>query len=307
MALRDVVLRWSNADMVGDESYELWLKVGSADWVLFQTGSLLTEPSQDFTLLDLTEGVAHVAQVRRVRGGRYRSEYLSNNPELWPEASRLEFTPGFDPDFGTPTINGTSWERTSAGSHRITVNATAAAGSEAYTLQLLRSGVVVDEVEGPHVGAVDLHDVDPTIAANHSYTVRHVAGVLEGPQTAPVVRWAGPDAPTGLAQESGEWYGYEFSWDAPESGAVTEWGDDYLCPSQIDSRGTTAADAVTTGAFSGLEKESALEPNGNAPASFAGYARHKVTTFGVEDVSEWESLTIDTEIANDETAFQSCP
>lgn len=305
--LRDVVLRWQNAEMIGDETYELWLKVGAAAWGLFQSGSLLAEPQQDFTLLDLEDGVAHVAQLRRVRSGRYRSEYLSGNPDLWPEESRLEFVPGFDPSLGTPTIDDVTWERTSGVSQRITLEVTSAVGSEAYTLQLLKGGVVIDEVEGPHAGAVELVDVDPTIATNHTYTVRHVAGVLEGPETAPTIRWAGPNKPTGLAQISGSWYAYEFGWDAPESGAVTEWGDDYLCPGVENVRDETAADAITTGPFAGLEKESALEPNGNAPATFQGYARHKVTAFAVEDVSEWESLVLENEIANDETAYLSCP
>jgi hypothetical protein len=309
--LRDVELTFDINERIGDETYELWLKVGAGAWGLFQTGAVAASPAttQTFQLLDLEEDVEHVAQLRMVRSGRYRSEYLAGNPDLWPSQSRVEFVPGFDPALGTPTINAAVWSRTSSVSQRVTVTATSASGSEAYTLQLLRGGVVVDEVAGPHVGAVDLVDLNPPLAAYATYTVRHVAGFLEGPQTGGVVRWAGPPAPTGLVQTFGSWYAYAFDWDAPPSGAVTEWGDDYLCPGpgNIVTRGTTAADATTTGVFSGLEKESSLEPNGNSPVTFTGYARHKVTAFTVEDVSPWEQVTIDAEMANDETAYLSCP
>jgi hypothetical protein len=306
MPLRDVVLTFDTNEVVGDETYELWLKIAAGEWALFQTGAVALTATQSFTLLDLEEGVAHAAQVRMLRGGRYRSDYLSGDPDLWPSQSLIEFTPGLEESFGTPSINATAWSRTASDSQRITVTATAAAGSEAYAIQLLRDGVVVDEVAGPHVGTTNLVDLNPPIAEVHDYTVRHASGVLEGPTSGVAQQYAGPNAPTGLVQGVASWYQYSLQWDAPESGAVTEYGDDYLCPGNINSRGTTAADATMSGTVT-VEKESALEPNGNTPCTYTGYARHKVTAFTVEDVSQWEQITVEHDIANDETAYLSCP
>jgi hypothetical protein len=306
MPLRDVVLTFDTNEVVGDETYELWLKIAAGEWALVQTGAVALTATQSFTLLDLEEGIAHAAQVRMLRGGRYRSDYLSGDPDLWPSQSLIEFTPGLEEDLGTPTIGGTSWGRSSSTDQGITVNATAAAGSEAFTLELLRDGVPVDEIAGPHVGAVNLFDANPPIAEVHTYTVRHTSGVLEGPESAPANQYAGPAAPTGLVQVLASWYQYSMEWDTPESGATTEYGDDYLCPGNINSRGTTSADATASGTV-GVEKESALEPNGNAPVTYTGYARHKVTAFTVEDVSQWAEVEINHDIANDETAYLSCP
>lgn len=306
MPLRDVVLTFDTNEVVGDETYELWMKIAAGDWALVQTGAVALTATQSFTLLDLEEGVAHAVQVRMLRGGRYRSDYLAGDPDLWPAQSLIEFTPGLEEDLGTPTINATGWERTASDAQRINVTATAAAGSEAYAIQLLRNGVVVDEVAGPHVGTTALVDNNPPIATVHTYRVRHAAGVIEGPTSAGSQQYAGPNAPTGLAQVNATWYKYSLGWDTPESGAVTEYADDYLCPGVRNSRGTTAADATTSGNVT-VEKESALEPNGNAPCTYTGYARHKVTSFTVEDVSQWAEAEITHDIANDETAYLSCP
>lgn len=305
MATRVVTIQYDASEVVGDEEFELYMKIAAGAWALHSTGAM-TDPTQEFELTGLEEGVEHRTQVRMVRSGRYRAEYSNPNPDLWPEQSLAIFTPG-ETDFAAPSINSAAWERTSGVAQSITVNATANPAHTALAIQLLRDGVVVDEVAGPHVGAIDLVDADPPIAATHAYTVRHRDGFLVGAQSAATNRWAGPDKPVNLVQPSaGTWYDYTIQWDAPPAGAVTRVADQYLCPAVWAERGVTASDAVTFTEPS-LEKNSLLMPNGNAPASFLARARHEVTAFAVTDVSEWVQVSIDTEIASDETAFESCP
>jgi len=308
MPLRDVTVRFATNEVQGDETYECWLKEGASAWALAGTGPVeYVGASQDFLLADLEEGTEYRGQFRMLRAGRYRSEYLSGNPDLWPAASRIVFTPGVT-DFDAPALNSTAWSRTSGASQRVTVNATASAGNEARAIQLLRGGVVVDEVAGPHVGAVNLVDLDPPLAATHSYTVRHVDGFLVGTQSGAAAQWAGPAKPTGLVDATlSMWYSYIVNWDAPTAGAKTRVQDNYACSAVFVDRDAqpSAADA-TTFSTSGLEKESALEPNGNSPCAFDVRARHEVETFSVTDVSDWATVGVATEIASDETAFNSC-
>jgi len=309
MPLRDVTLNYQLAERVGDETYELWLRTGTS-WALVQTGAVeQVDPSQDFLIADLEEGTPYVAQLRFVREGRYRTDYLAGNPDSWPNQSRVAFEPGLSEELGIPTIAGApTWARTGASAQGVTVNADADTGSEAYAIQLLRNGVVVDEVAGPHVGTVELFDADPPIATLHAYTVRHAVGLQVGTQSAPANRWTGPDAPTGLVESHvATWYNYSLDWDTPPSGAVTRVQDDYLSVGIFANRGSVTAEDATTFAAT-LEKNSALDPNGNIPCYLQARARHEVTAFTVTDVSQWAGpIEVATEIASDETAWDARP
>lgn len=308
MALRDVTVRYTLNEMVDDENAELWLKRGADPWELYDTVAVDDSPAttQDFDLLGLEEGVVHQLQARAIREGRYRAGYLSSNPDNWPGQSLISFEPG-TAQAGAPTLNSATWARTAADAQAITVNATPS--DLALTIQLLRNGSVVDEIAGPHAGAVNLVDQDPPIAEEHSYRVRHVAaGPVYGELSAAELQWAGPDAtPTSLAEGTTGFYSYEVTFDAPPSGYTTRVQDDYLCSGNFVNRGVTAPDATSFETFA-LEKESGMASNGNVPANFQARARHEVTTFGVADGSPWSSpVAIEAEMASDETAFDSCP
>jgi len=303
---RDVTITASLAERVGDETYELWLKEGSAAWALHSTGAVEQSAStQDFELANLEEGVECRMQLRMERESRYRDDYQSADPDAWPSQSLLVFTPGVE-EYAAPTLNSMLWSRTSGSSERVTVNATSSTGNEGLALQLLRNGTVVDEVAGPHVGAVYLVDIDPPGETTQSYTVRHRSGFLAGLQSAPVNRWVGPDAPTGFGEVApGSWYDYEVEWDAPPSGAVTRVQDTWVDSGVFAERAATAADATSYDpGFGQLEKNSAADPNGNIPAAARVRIRHELEQFSVTDVSEYAApVWISTEIASDEDAW----
>lgn len=307
MPIRDITVTLDINERVGDETFELWLKAGDGEWALEETGAVPDAATQSFTMLGLEEGVPHVAQVRMVREGRYRSDYFSTNPDLWPAQSRMEFTPG-ETDFAAPALSTAVWSRTSGSSQRVTVECTANAAHEDLAIQLLRDGVVVAEVAGPHSGTVTLVDLDPPIAAAHDYTLRHRDGFLVGQQSAPVEVWSGPIAPAGFVDTTvPDFYNFSLGWDAPASGAVTRVQDDYAAQGEFADRAVTAADA-TTYSTTGLEKNSAMASNGNINAYFEARIRHEVTAFSVTDVSAWsEPVAITTEVAPDETAWDSRP
>lgn len=307
---RDMVFRATLHEMSDDEVIEVWLKRGADLWMLELVVAVETvEPTQDFPLVALEDAVDHVLQLRAFRDGRYRAGYLGSDPDGWPAQSRFEFQPGAVAALA-PTITGNAWARTSAVAQDTTIEVTSHVDHTDLDLQLLRDGVVVATAAAPHVGPVDMVDEDPPIGAMHTYTARHVLLDLVGAQSAPTDQWAGPAKPTGLFDSTGaSWYRYAVQWDAPVAGAVTRVQDNYLCIATFAERGLTAADALDfdTGGLA-LEKNSALEPNGNIGANFDARARHEVTAFAVTDVSDWTLVDMTlTEIAADETAINSCP
>jgi hypothetical protein len=300
MAERDIVWKATAHDMTGDETVEVWLKRGADPWELYESIPVdtSTPPDMEFEFLGLEEDVAHVAQLRVLREGRYRAGYLGDDPEQWPAQSRFEFVPGADA-LPAPAIVSAEFERTSAIAHQINVTVTPNAGALAYTLQLLRDGVVVDEVAGPHAGDVVLVDNDPPIATNVDYTARHIQFTLEGMETAPTTRWIGPDAPTALAQTGAhpDYYQYDVEWTNSGAGYPTRVRDDWPVAGFIN-RALVASPGNTH--MQTLEKNSAKMEGADEQTTFCQVeVRHEATTFGVTDVSEWVGITVD---ALDETA-----
>lgn len=98
MPTRPVEVQYRLNDLVGDETYELWLKHEDDEWELFQSGLVGPGPTQNFTLPELEDSHSYVLQARMRREGRYRVGYLTPDPDGWPAQSRLEFTvPGEAP------------------------------------------------------------------------------------------------------------------------------------------------------------------------------------------------------------------
>lgn len=301
MATRDVVFRETSHDMTGDETVEVWLKRGDDPWELYDSLPVdtSTPPYMEFELLGLDEDVDHVAQVRVQREGRYREGYLGDDPEQWPEESRFEFVPGADA-LPAPTIVSAEFERTSAMAHEVNVTVTPNAGALAYKLQLLRDGVVVDEVDGPHVGDVVLTDANPPIATNRVYTARHIQFTLEGVESDPLTRWVGPDAPTDLDQsgEIDDYYHYQVTW-TNVAGSIRvrdNWPVAGFINRTLAAPGTTTHDQD-------VEKESLeMEGSDETVTTCTVEIRHEVTSFAVTDVSEWVSTVVSITMHNDETA-----
>lgn len=186
--LRDVTIRQTMHEMVGDETVEVWLKIGAGDWELDRVDDVGAGPTQDFEFIGVEEGVAHVMQTRAVREGRYRAGYLGADPDGWPEQSRVEFIPG-TAEAAAPTIVSTDWDNPTT---TATVTVTPNPAHLDLDLQLLRDGVVVDTIAAPHVGDVVFETVMASDDDFHDFTSRHVvSGGLVGTQSAPETLWTG--------------------------------------------------------------------------------------------------------------------
>lgn len=188
MALRDVVIRSTMNEMVGDEEVEVWLKVGSDPWILYDTVDVEAGPTQDFEFIGVEEDVAHVMQLRAVRDSRYRAGYLGSDPDGWPEQSRVEFIPGTSAALA-PTIVGGTWDEPTI---TATITVTPNPAHLADDLELLRDSVPIATIPGPHVGDVVFEDILGAGADNdHAYTARHVVGGLHGTLSDVYIQWEG--------------------------------------------------------------------------------------------------------------------
>lgn len=308
MPLRNITLQAAINEMAGGETWELWIKPEGGAWAMHSSGavSALASPPS-FAVNGLAEGVVHTAQLRAARDGRYRTGYLNADPDTWPAQSRLSFMPGA-PELSAPTIGTAVWERVGFLTQRTVVTVTPNASQLGLTLQLLRGDVIVATANGPHSGApIQMVDPNPPLAADHAYTARHVDLTLEGPRSAVVHRWSGPNAPTGLNQSGAGAYRYNVAWTVTVAGAVTRIEDNYRCGAEFAHRHTSAVNAVSSPTL--FVEEEHLTDDGNP--IFVGFgvrARHEVTSsFGPVDVSDWnESSVSGVQIMDNETAYNSC-
>jgi hypothetical protein len=278
--MRDVTITWTNSQMVGDEVLELWLKKGAAAWAQ-EAAVLAFGSSQNRTFEGLAADVNHVFQARARRGGEYRPEYTSANPEDWPVGSRLEFVPSATVTApGAPTLDDTSWERVSSSSTKVTATATANPSHESLDLQLLRGNTVVDTVAGPHTGPVVLTDVDPPLETTQPYRVRHIDTGVPGSNSNTIDQYIGPAPPPSNVEFSQVFdCGYTVNWVNQIGGAVTkiehDWpGGGFTEVATVGAGVTQQQVSVGTGAF--------LCPDDD-PVLVAVRLRHGVEAFGVTD------------------------
>jgi hypothetical protein len=279
--MRDVTITWTNSQMVGDEIIELWLKKGAAAWAQ-EAQVLLGASSQSRTFPELEAGVDHVFQARARRGGQYRPEYTSSDPENWPVGSRLEFVPSDAvTPAGAPTITNCAWERTGSTATNITITAEANPAHESLDLQLVRgASTVVATVSGPHSGPVQLVDNDPPVGVAHTYRVRHIESGVPGAASSPIQCYAGPSPPPSGIQFSGVYdCGYEVSWTHNIPGAVTQVLDDW--PGDSFQEVALAAADVTSAIVT--KGNQILCESGAGQVPVAVRLRHGVETFGVTD------------------------
>lgn len=305
---RDVTLRAVYQDLAGDETYELWLKHDTDAWILAVTGDVvLTMGHQDHTLLTLVTGDPYAAQLRLKRAGRYRTGYLSGNPDAWPAQSRCEFVPGALEGVGAPTIDSAIWSRTSDVSQKIQLTITP--DDNDIDIAIYRDGVEHVVVAAPFVGAFTYDDVNPTIATEFEYTAAHkVSGGLLGAFSAPVDCFAGPLPPTGFVQTSGPTTYGEYTVDWDNDGRTNRIEDDYLCVATSWALVTGGA-AVIAGPLIETKEPTALPAGGTQGVVFNARIRAEVTAFTVTDVSDWETIAIAMEIddPDDDTNFDTCP
>lgn len=299
---RDITLRATLNDIVGDETFELWLKHETDAWALNQTGDVDPDEDshQDFVILTLVEDDDYVAQIRLKRDGRYRAGYLTSNPDTWPDGSRCEFTPGALVGAGAPLINSAVWTRTSAVATRITVSINA--DDLATDLRVFRNGVSIGVIAAPHVNPVIFIDNDPPIAVEHEYTAAHTAGFLDGPLSAPVTVFAGPAMPTAFVRTSADDHFAEYvtTWDS--DGLPTRFQDDFLCTGIFVTQTLTSSENYTRNI-----EDHVIPIGATQHATFHARIRAEVESFSVVDVSDWVTLLVECDIEATNPDYNSCP
>lgn len=306
---RDVTLRATFQELVGDETYEFWLQHEDDEWELNQAGDVeLTMGHQDYLIPGLIAGDNYAAQVRLKRAGRYRVGYLTSNPDSWPAQSRCDFVPGALVGVGAPVINSATWSRTAVDSQKIAVNVTP--DDINVDVAIFRDGVEIAVVPAPLASPFTYDDVDPPIATEYTYTAFHkTTGGLYGPISNSVDTYSGPPAIAGFVQTSAvDNYGtYEVNW--TDDGRTYQLQDDYLCVGTTYAFQVGGEAGFVTGPHE-VGKEIEVIPEGATQAiSFHCRMRPKVTAFTVEDFGPWTEITIDMEIddPDDNTNFNTCP
>lgn len=299
---RLVTVRYTFQELVGDETYELWLKHETDPWVLYATGVIaLTSGHQDFQLDELVDGDDYITQIRLIRSARYRLAYQPSDPGVWPVSSKITFNAGALTSAGAPTLTGGAWTRTSGASQKITV--TVEGDDDAIDLDLYRDGVVIHTFLGGTLsGPTPYDDVDPPIAAAHIYTARHRSGTLSGPVSDALSTFAGPPAPEDLLQTSDptDFGFYTVTWD--DLGESTQVEHDFLCPGVFSPLTTTSAGTRTET----LESD-VIPTTTTQSATFRVRVRNEVTAFTVTDVSAWTQRLVTCLIYAANVDYQSCP
>jgi hypothetical protein len=302
---RDVILRATFSELVGDETFELWLK-HDGEWTLNQADDVVLDSGhQDFTILSLTTGDAYVAQVRLKRAGRYRVGYLTSNPDTWDDQSRCEFRPGDLVGVGAPTLSSAVWTRVSPTGQHITLSITP---DDLNTdIQITRDGEAIAVVSAPFTGAFTYDDENPPTGVSHAYTCAHVtSGGLAGASSAEVDCFGGPLPPSGVARTTADdhFAFYTLVWDADSDPVRIQ--DDFLCATffvdQLGGSGTT------TNSTEDIHKEDHLIPNdGEQAATFTARVRREVAFVDGTDVSDWVEVAIAMHIETTNTDYLSCP
>lgn len=296
--VRNITVQWANNLTAGDEQVELWKKEGAGAWALAETVAVLPVDTQTHEFVGLDAGAIFAFQIRHSRGGTYRPDYESSDPDDWPAESLLEYTA----DMPVPVLVSNGWERTSGTDHVIHL-------SWSNTVTTRATKVYRDDG-----GGFDLIDTVPAGTDAYDYEIQSGEEATEldfkvaqadddaaETDSNTITAYAGPAAPTNMAQVGGpNWYEYSLSWTMGQAGAQTRISDHYT--GSYQNRTLTVAD-LTSATVSSLEKNSAMEPNGNDTVDVLVRIRHEITQFAVTDVSQWVEQTFVVDIATDETAY----
>lgn len=305
---RDVTLRSTFSSLVGDETYEMWLKHETDPWFLHSTGDVDPDDDdqQEFLLSALSEDADYSAQLRLKHSGRYRAGWLTSNPDTWPSSSRIDFTTGALAGVGAPVFNSAVWSRTSgvATKSALSINA----DDLTKDLKVFRNGVAIHTIAAPHVNPVLYDDVDPPLGEALAYSAKHTAGFLDGPESNVIDIFSGPPTIAGLVQTSAvDHYGtYEVDW--TNDGRTYQLEDDYLCAGNFAFEVGGAAGFIA-GPHEVAKEDNILPPGATQAILFHMRMRAKVTSFAVEDYSAWTTIVINMEIddPDDTTNFNTCP
>lgn len=303
MSPRTVTIHATTNNLVGDETFEAWLKHAGA-WALVDAGDVeQIATTQDFVFPGLIDGDAYSLQLRMKRTGRYRVGYLSSDPDSWPAQSRIDFTPGSLIGVGAPVLTAVdNWERLDVDSSRFVVHITP--DDLDTNLELIDNGVLIHTFVAPLTATIDYTVTDPTLNIDHEFKARHIAGTLGGPMSNIITKYAGIGPVTGfsLSIPSGSFAEYQANW--TDDGRRFRLEDDFPCPS------TTfyLVDADADLGFKIVHKGILDTPDGpTLSANVTVRIRAEIDHFSTTDVSDWIEASIAIDIDADDTEFGSCP
>lgn len=275
-----IQLEVTNNDQDGDETLEVWLREAGGSWELMRSFEVTMAATQTHELTGLKPGWDYDVAVRYRRGPYYTAGYESDEPMDWPASARDSFTTTLD---ALPTINGASWSRTDATTEQITLDISPPYIGDDYDVEIRRDGSLIHTEEDVS-GRFDHADTGIAGETNEVYDCRLRTPYVDGAYTATRTRWAGPSAPTitALTVESD---GYEVDWTNAGSWPVEIW-DDMPTP--------TGDFPDTLQATAPADEIGYIVTWDPAPASGTNIevgVRHKKTTDGVDDFSEFDTDT----------------
>lgn len=298
---RDITLRATWHELVGDETYELWLKRASGPWLLDSTGDVVADEffQQEFVLYGLDNGVQYRAQIRAKRAGRYRVGYLTASPDTWPGVSGVSFVAGALSGVGPVEVASAVWARTSSTTTQITVNLLLADVTK--STKLYRDDLLIATLAPGVSGYVDDEDDGPELGVEHTYRARHTNLSADGPFGDPFVIFAGPTAPDYAQSSALDHFGsYSVTWDGSDPVLIE---DDFACADDF----TLVIDEPGPAPYERAVEDHDTPVGDTAHAVFHSRIRRKVTSFTVEDLSAWHTIQVECDIEETNTEYNSCP
>ncbi|MFS8533401.1 hypothetical protein [Sphaerobacter thermophilus] len=282
-----LIIEHSGAE--GNEVLEVWLRPSGGEWFRFTPEMVRLPGPQSVQVTDLQPGTSYDVAVRYRRGPHFTPGY-ENDPDTWPSYEAGAFVTTMD----APVIQQATWERMSASSERILVTV-----SPVYNdvdLELLSGGVVVGTAPAPHSGPVTIAHVDPAGEQLHTYTARHRTAAKEGDESAPVSRWAGPDAPTLTEIIPQGVCVYTVRWTSASGSLYTEIEDDYP-NSSFALRGTAdpGQGEIQVAHGEAIDDCAGL---GGEMIPVGVRIRHRQDSFGVSDYSQYAVDVTSLELCN---------
>lgn len=111
---RSMLIEWSNADVVGSETVEVWRKDGSGSWAI-HVSLAAVEGAQSTTITGLDSLQTYAIAIRlRTVDGRYTDGFNGDTPDDWTDATPANWLDTLLMGAATPTITSATFERLSS-------------------------------------------------------------------------------------------------------------------------------------------------------------------------------------------------
>lgn len=318
MSVADTItLDWENNEADGDELVEIFrrLTTGPGPWTKVKTLLVNGAPTQSTTVEVPTPLTEYDFAIRGQRGGLYRSGWGSANPDLWDDVGLETGAKALAVASGAvaPVISNCAWYRLDAVTHRIGLNW--AAGPSGATVQVHRAtveGGPYTLIDTTAADATDYQDsfVNGAAGVRYYYKTRFKRGSLLGDFSEISSAWAGPLAPTltsfyfsnrgSVIGETYDEWGVTWTWPSGDFQGVQTVivqtdivGDGSWVtqgPTYYDALGDAVANPDRPGDVFGFVHV-ALDYYCIDPATFDVRLRTKQTAFGVDNYSEYSSLS----------------